>query len=288
MARRTKTKVVAGFGVVAGALGLGAFNSSFDVSVQPEITNEVFAPHFSYHCIETEIAPPLDNHGQLTVAVWNIYKQQRPNWRSALASFTQKSDLVLLQEASLNTELQNYLNDSQWQVRMANAFRFLDTPAGVMNLSRVSSRQTCAYLAMEPWLRLPKSALLSQFSLSNGQTLAVVNLHGVNFAIGLNEYKQQLDSLKAVLEQHQGPIILAGDFNTWRKARIKVVRAFAHSLGLKEVHYHNDQRVRVLGKPLDHLYYRDLRLVKAEAPKTDASDHNPLLVTFKLVSPTVH
>ena len=240
------------------------------------------------YCIESEIAPPLDNNGTLTVAVWNIYKQQRTNWRSALVSFTQQSDLVLLQEASLNVELQTYLDTSHWQVRMANAFRFLDTPAGVMNLSRVSSRQTCAYLAMEPWLRLPKSALLSQFSLSDGQTLAVVNLHGVNFAIGLNEYKQQLDSLKSVLEQHQGPIILAGDFNTWRKARIKVVRVFAHSLGLKEVQYHNDQRVRVLGKPLDHLYYRDLRLVKAEAPKTDASDHSPLLATFKLMPPIIH
>ena len=288
MARRTKTKVVAGLGVVAGALGLGAFNSSFDVTMQPEVTNEVFAPHFTYRCIESEIAPPLDNNGVLTVAVWNIYKQQRPNWRQALESFSQQSDLVLLQEASLNTDLKNYLDAHHWQVRMANAFRFLDTPAGVMNLSRVSSRQTCAYLAMEPWLRLPKSALLSQFTLSDDQTLAVVNLHGVNFAIGLNEYKQQLDSLKSVLEQHQGPIILAGDFNTWRKARIKVVRSFAHSLGLKEVQYHNDQRVRVLGKPLDHLYYRDLQLIKSEAPKTDASDHNPLLATFKLTQSVMY
>ena len=48
MARRTKTKVVAGLGVVAGALGLGAFNSSFDVTMQPEVTNEVFAPHFTF------------------------------------------------------------------------------------------------------------------------------------------------------------------------------------------------------------------------------------------------
>ncbi|PSW40203.1 endonuclease/exonuclease/phosphatase family protein [Photobacterium leiognathi] len=282
MARYTKTKLVAGVGVVAGALGLGAFNASFDISTQPDVTNEVFAPHFSYRCMESVIAPPLDIDGELTVAVWNIYKQQRSNWRSALERYAHGTDLVLLQEASLNTDLKSYLDANSWTVRMANAFRFLDTPAGVMNLSRVDAKQTCAYLAMEPWLRLPKSALLSEFSLSNGQTLAVVNLHGVNFALGLDEYKAQLNSLKSVLSKHTGPIILAGDFNTWRQGRIKVLKSFAHSLGLKEVSFAEDQRIRVLGKPLDHLYYRDLRLVTSEAPRTDASDHNPLLATFRL------
>ncbi len=46
--------------------------------------------------------------------------------------------------------------------------------------------------------------------------------------------------------------------------------------------YQKDQRIKVFGKPLDHLYYRDLRLVRAEAPKTDASDHNPIIASFRL------
>lgn len=275
-------KVVAGLGVVAGTLGLSAFNWSFDVADVPEISANVLAPQFSYHCIESDIALPLDRDGSLTVSVWNIYKQQRENWQSELESFTQGSELVLLQEASLNQGLKDYLDDSVWKVRMANAFRFLNTPAGVMNLSHVNAKKTCAYLTMEPWLRLPKSALLSKYALSDGQTLAVVNLHGVNFVFGLEEYKQQLESLKLVLEKHNGPIILAGDFNTWRQARLNMVNSFAASLGLKGVNLRVDQRVKIFGKPLDHLYYRDLQLVGAEAPKTDASDHNPIIANFKL------
>jgi endonuclease/exonuclease/phosphatase (EEP) superfamily protein YafD len=275
-------KVAAGLGVVAGVLGVSAFNWSFDVADTPEVSANVLAPQFSYRCIENAIAHPLDTDGEFTVSVWNIYKQQKENWRSALESFSKDSELVLLQEASLNTDLRDYLDDSSWKVRMANAFKFMNTPAGVMNLSSVNAKSTCAYLAMEPWLRLPKSALLSEFALSDGNTLIVVNLHGVNFAVGLDEYQEQLDSLRTVLAVHSGPIILAGDFNTWRQARIDVVNTFAKSLGLRDVHLREDQRIKVFGKPLDHLYYRDLLLVGAEAPKTDASDHNPIIASFRL------
>ncbi|WP_299021708.1 endonuclease/exonuclease/phosphatase family protein [uncultured Photobacterium sp.] len=276
------TKVVAGLGVVAGALGVGALNWSFDVADAPEVSANVLAPQFSYRCIESDIAMPLDTDGQFTVSVWNIYKQQRENWRTALDNFSQDSELVLLQEASLNPGLRDYLDDSSWKVRMANAFKFMNTPAGVMNLSSVNAKKTCAYLAMEPWIRLPKSALLSEFALSDGSTLVVVNLHGVNFAFGLDEYREQLNSLKSVLTLHDGPIILAGDFNTWRQARMDAVNDFAASLGLSDVHLREDQRVKILGKPLDHLYYRDLSLLGAEAPKTNASDHNPIIASFSL------
>ncbi|WP_064602296.1 endonuclease/exonuclease/phosphatase family protein [Photobacterium sp. J15] len=276
------TKVVAGLGVVAGALGAGAFNWSFDVADAPEVSANVLAPQFSYRCIDSDIAMPLDNEGEFTVSVWNIYKQQKENWRNALDRFTKGSELVLLQEASLNPDLQDYLDDSEWKVRMANAFKFMNTPAGVMNLSSVNAKKTCAYLAMEPWIRLPKSALISEFALSDGSTLAVVNLHGVNFVFGLEEYEEQLKSLKSVLDRHNGPIILAGDFNTWRQARMDVVNRFAESLGLRDVQLREDQRVKILGKPLDHIYYRGLDLVIAEAPKTDASDHNPIIASFRL------
>ena len=278
------TKVVAGLGVVAGALGIssGALNWSFDVSEVPEVSANVLAPQFSFNCIKSDVALPLDQDGNFSVSVWNIYKQQKENWRTELERFSQDSGLVLLQEASLTTELKEYLDDTPWKVRMANAFKFLNTPAGVMNLSSVNAKTTCAYLAMEPWLRLPKSALLSEFNLSNGQTLAVVNLHGVNFALGLEEYKEQFRTLKRVLDKHIGPVILAGDFNTWRQARLDVVDDFARSLGLADAVLRRDQRVKVFGKPLDHVYYRGLELVSAEAPTTDASDHNPIIANFRL------
>ena len=134
---------------------------------------------------------------------------------------------------------------------------------------------------MEPWLRLPKSALFARYQLSNGQELAVVNLHGVNFTVGVEEYEEQMAKLERALATHSGPMILAGDFNSWRQARLDIVEAMTGRLALHEVKLGNDQRIKILGQPLDHMYYRGLALIQAEAPLTDASDHNPIIASFK-------
>lgn len=270
-------------GISASLLAASVFSwRSFDVTETPSVIKNATPPVITSQCTRYDHPKVLDRNGYLGVTVWNIYKQQKANWRKGLTKFTQDSQLVLLQEAKLSTNLSEYLHQSHWQVTMANAFKFNNTSAGVMNLSTVNSISTCAYLAMEPWLRLPKSALLSEYALSNGQTLAVVNLHGVNFAIGLKDYRAQFAALQKVLEKHQGPIILAGDFNTWREGRLQVVREFAAALRLKSVSFARDQRLRVFGYPLDHLYYRDLVALKADAPRTEDSDHNPILVQFSL------
>ncbi len=238
----------------------------------------------THQCLNHTSAQPIDNNGKIGVTVWNIYKQQKPNWQKGLTTFTNSQQLILLQEAKLSPSFKDFLHRSHWQVTMANAFKLKDTSAGVMNLSSVNSLKTCAYLAVEPWLRLPKSALFSEYALSNGKTLAVVNLHGVNFAIGLKDYRDQFLTLIRILEKHKGPIILAGDFNTWRSGRMNIVRQFSEKLGLKAASFKNDQRLTVFGYPLDHLYYRDLNLLHSEAPKTEASDHNPLIVQFSLLN----
>jgi hypothetical protein len=35
------------------------------------------------------------------------------------------------------------------------------------------------------------------------------------------------------------------------------------------------------GMALDHVFYRELNVVSAQSPVTSASDHNPLLVSFR-------
>lgn len=256
---------------------------AFNVPEQPEVASGAQVRQYSIRCVENTPAAPIDQNGALSITVWNIYKQQRESWHKALVGFSAGSDLVLLQEAKFTQELGQYLQESRWQVTMANAFTFLDTPAGVMNLSREKAKKTCAYLAVEPWLRLPKSALLSRYPLSDGTTLTVVNVHGINFAWGVEEYRAQFAALAAQINKEEGPVIMAGDFNTWRKERMEVVEEFAEQLALHEVTMEKDLRIRILGWPLDHLFYRGLKLEQAEAPGTDASDHHPIIARFRLL-----
>ena len=235
-------------------------------------------------CYQDDNALPLDKQGQLSLLVWNIYKQNRDRWSEELSRLSSDAQLLLLQEASLNTGLKQWLSEQGWEGNQVNAFKVMGESAGVINLARTTPNLACGYTEMEPWLRLPKSGIYARYPLSNGQVLAVVNLHAVNFTYGTNEYQLQLQALANKLSQHTGPIIVAGDFNSWSEERMSVMKQVLTSLGLSEVVFSPDNRVRFIsGLPLDHVFYRGLRLEKAKAPESDASDHNPLLLSFSLL-----
>ncbi len=235
-------------------------------------------------CFQDDSAKPLDKQGELGLLVWNIYKQNRNTWSSELTRLSENTQLLLMQEASLNQNLKSWILQQGWEGNQVNAFKVMGESAGVINLARTTPSLACGYTEMEPWLRLPKSGIYALYPLSNGQQLAVVNLHAVNFTYGTDEYHVQLKTLASELSKHTGPIIVAGDFNSWSEARVKVLKQSLTSLGLSEVRFSPDYRVRfVTGLPLDHVFYRGLELKSAEAPESDASDHNPLLVRFSLL-----
>lgn len=235
-------------------------------------------------CYQDDNALPLDKQGQLSLLVWNIYKQNREGWSEELSRLSSDAQLLLLQEASLNTGLKQWLSEQGWEGNQVNAFKVMGESAGVINLARTTPNLACGYTEMEPWLRLPKSGIYARYPLSNGQVLAVVNLHAVNFTYGTDEYQLQLQALANELSQHTGPIIVAGDFNSWSEERMTVMKQVLTSLGLSEVGFSPDNRVRFIsGLPLDHVFYRGLKLEKAKAPESDASDHNPLLLSFSLL-----
>ena len=57
-------------------------------------------------------------------------------------------------------------------------------------------------------------------------------------------------------------------------------------LRLKEVRFTPDERMTFMtGLPLDHVFYRGLNVKEAHSIKSNASDHNPLEVSFSLKRP---
>ena len=269
--------------LIAGVVFAG-YQTVFSLPQQAQISSyNSGEEQLSLQCYNNEQAAVLDEDNRINLLVWNIYKQNRDTWRSRLDQYAQGKQLVLLQEASMTPQLKEWISKGQWFGSQVDAFKAFDTTAGVLNLSLDSPSKACAYTELEPWLRLPKSALYALYPLSNGQQLAVVNIHAVNFTYGTEEYHRQLKVLIDELSQHQGPVIVAGDFNSWSEQRLKVMSESLSAVGLKEVNYTSDNRTQfITGLPLDHVFYRGLKLEKAEAPISDASDHNPILVTFHL------
>ena len=269
--------------LIAGVVFAG-YQTVFSLPQQAQISSyNSGEEQLSLQCYNNQQAAVLDEDNRINLLVWNIYKQNRDTWRSRLDQYAQGKQLVLLQEASMTPQLKEWISKGQWFGSQVDAFKAFDTTAGVLNLSPDSPSKACAYTELEPWLRLPKSALYALYPLSNGQQLAVVNIHAVNFTYGTEEYHRQLKVLVDELSQHQGPVIVAGDFNSWSEQRLKVMSESLSAVGLKEVNYTSDNRTQfITGLPLDHVFYRGLTLEKAEAPISDASDHNPILVTFHL------
>ena len=271
--------------VLASMTLIVGFNMVFTIPDQPQlVTMTELDTRQSVRCMDFENPKALDNKGQLDILVWNIYKQNRDNWQQVLEKLSTGKQLLILQEASMTDEFKHWLVEGQWFGNQVRAFKALGSGAGVINIAKQAPIRACAYTQTEPWLRLPKSALYSDYNLSNGQVLVVINIHAINFTLGTEEYTTQLTQLEMALNKHKGPILFAGDFNSWSEERLNVIQQTLRKAELIEVKYDPDQRTQFLnGLPLDHVFYRGLILKSAEAPESDASDHNPLLVSFRLM-----
>jgi endonuclease/exonuclease/phosphatase (EEP) superfamily protein YafD len=219
----------------------------------------------------------------LRVLSWNLHKSADDGWDTDLARFAAASDLVLLQEAVLNDATRQVLERSGLDWMMAGAFSVNGEERGVLVAARARAVDGCTLRTFEPLFPVPKSAMVVRFRLGRDTHVAVANLHGINFSLGLGRFREQLEGVAAELARHRGPVILAGDFNTWSEARHEVLLQIAERLGLVAVLFDDpDGRRLALGRHLDHFYFRGFRLVRASAPDVKSSDHNPILVELEL------
>jgi endonuclease/exonuclease/phosphatase (EEP) superfamily protein YafD len=130
---------------------------------------------------------------------------------------------------------------------------------------------------------IPKTIVVTLYALSGtDRSLAAVNLHLINFSLSTSAYRSQLQQLEGVLSKHEGPIIVAGDFNSWKNKRMEIVNGFVENLKLNGVTFKVNNRATFFGHNVDFVFYRGLEPVTATTLEVKSSDHNPMLVTFKL------
>lgn len=224
---------------------------------------------------------PLTEKEKVKVLVWNIFKQQRNNWLSVLESFGKDAHLVLLQEAQTTPEMVHFATSNYLAADQVPAFVLPQHPSGVMTLSTAHPVYCCPLREREPILRLAKSALVTVYPLPDGQLLMVINIHAVNFSFGVDVYRKQLGAIGDHIAHHDGPVIMAGDFNAWSRSRMNTLYRFAREMTLRAVSFTDDHRRRAFGRPLDFVFYRGLGVTESSVLVTRASDHNPLLVEFR-------
>ncbi|WP_427977926.1 endonuclease/exonuclease/phosphatase family protein [Agarivorans sp.] len=235
----------------------------------------------NYQPASPEHLQVLPDVNDFSVLVWNTYKGKNSSWHQQFTDFSQNIDFMLLQEVSLR-QVDAWPYNAQWFRYQAMAFEWQGDQLGVMNLAKFASDKSCLLLSPEPWIRLPKSALLQLYRWQDRELL-VINIHSINFTLGDQDYRQQLQQLQSWLNRYQGAMILAGDFNTWSQGRLTVLQQFVARQQLKTANFEPDLRSHFFGETLDHVFYRGLELKASTSIATEASDHNALVLRFGFI-----
>jgi endonuclease/exonuclease/phosphatase (EEP) superfamily protein YafD len=231
-------------------------------------------------------APPSDkalDAGGFYLVTWNMLKGRRSGWQEDFQRLVQEGDVVLLQEAYLTAPLLEALRRAQLNWRLATAFRYQGAEAGVLTAAKTDLQGICMQRFREPLLNTPKTSLVTRLPLSDGSHLVVANVHAINFTMDAIHFLESWQELEAILQPHAGPLIVAGDFNTWNADRQVVVANATRRMGLAPVRFPSDQRTRFFDRTVDHVYYRGLVPLEALVQEVKTSDHNPMRVTFRRV-----
>ena len=272
-------------GLVLVVLGVGYFLTNltiFDRTLIQLNTSQKtsyipFENKLNMQCDKADNLVPKLASSRFHLITWNVHKGQDTGWQEDLARLSKQADFVLLQEATQHQNLSTFST-----ALFVSSFSFKDLLSGVKTFTQTQPEWYCGGGVAEPLIQIPKVASVMSFPLEKGNSLLIINVHLINFEWGISAYQAQLEQLFSLIENHQGPIIMAGDFNAWNEERLNLVNNLIKKYRLDSVALSQDERVRFLGYPLDYIFTRGVKVISATSEMVTSSDHNPLLMEFEL------
>lgn len=233
-----------------------------------------------------------DNRSKNTFSLmsWNAFKvdHKRP---VVFADFIREVyseygiDIFCLQEV-VNHE-NSVFPIEEFDVNFASNIILKTRNYGVATISRFSTTKSVKVLTThkESVINTHKASLISHLDI-DGQKVVIVNIHAINFKSN-KVYEYEFEKIKELigLAENKYPILVAGDFNTWNRARVKLIKDFCREFGFKIAFLDEPELVKSFQKNhLDFVLYRGLCLEKAKVLNCQKiSDHNPIIVDFKLI-----
>jgi endonuclease/exonuclease/phosphatase (EEP) superfamily protein YafD len=226
---------------------------------------------------------------RIRLLVWNIWKQSGGDvFAKEFDERTVKADLVVTQEALIDLESVGFFAMDGFETTHAATYRRKDGARdGVLTLSRakaikppirVISRTT------EPILKTTKAALISEFEIEghSSEHLIVVNIHA-SLMRRPKTAGQEMHRIIEYIEHHDGPVLVAGDFNTVSHHYMREVEHALESLGIYRVTPEAEPRKQFA--QLDQVFARGLRALSCYVDTTaKSSDHFPIICEFDVLN----
>lgn len=228
------------------------------------------------------IEAPIKTSQLHSFVTWNIYKGKKSGLYQDLSYLIETNDFVVVQEFLLGTNQQKQMEgflDFYWG--FAKSFKDSGEWTGVATISKHLPYESVPLQSedTEPFAGTPKMSLVSKYKTDNGRELWIVNIHSLNFDPGHGSFMNQLDDVVDYISQYQGPMIFAGDFNTWSSTRFEYLMEKMSALSMERAPIENP--MGIFSQTLDHIFYRGLEDVEPELlHELVSSDHKPLRISF--------
>ncbi|WP_052502768.1 endonuclease/exonuclease/phosphatase family protein [Halarcobacter anaerophilus] len=228
----------------------------------------------------------IKSKNTLNILCWNVAKLTK---KELFKKFFEK----LIKDEKLDfLILQEVKSDISKSSAILEDFSFVISPNmqtkkhiyGVMNAFNISCESNQNFLTSKKELKVAthKSILITKHTL-NDKNVLVVNIHALNF-VSFRDFKYELESLKEELKSYKDSLIVAGDFNTWNRKRVLLLKNFCEELFLQEVTYKEIENIKkVFKNSIDYIFFRGLNLQYSKVIDTNTiSDHNPIIASFTI------
>lgn len=231
----------------------------------------------------------LLNAEGFNVLVWNIYKGKEEALFDEMPALLKQHELILIQEYVNREDLKDLIHSENHSTVFGASFGYKKTGLltgsliGIKNQVNQSAMTFERSVEREPFIKTPKTTTIAYLKMNNGETLLVANIHGLNIA-NFQKFKRQIEVTLNRIDQHRGPVLYAGDFNSRNDERIQYLQSQMRARGMNEAVFSPDERMvgGIGGKILDRVFVRGLKIIdaKSEARYT-GSDHPPMILKLK-------
>jgi endonuclease/exonuclease/phosphatase (EEP) superfamily protein YafD len=207
---------------------------------------------------------------------YNIFKAHLPFARQNLGTLCAKNDFVALQEWVSDLHIHE---DKHIVTCPTFTLPLQKRQTGTATISSHKPIESIHVLSKERELGIAtrKSMIITLYTLHDGTVIHIANIHALNFVLN-STWKKHVDHFIEFLPK-SGPLIFAGDFNTWNPWRFNYLEQALKKLRLHYAHYDHNIIMR-----LDHIFTRDIDVLETkEDENMHTSDHYPVTLKFKIL-----
>lgn len=233
------------------------------------------------------VSPPYAP-SEFSIFVWNVYKGQKAHIFSRdFSKLGYGKDFILLQEAlvgedKMPTIWKRDFAAYEWHLAQSFQYKKDQSSTGVAIGSPYAPKAVDFIRAKTKelfWLT-PKLTIFNEYDF-NGTKVLFVCTHVLNF-VTLSAFTSSLYEIAEKISHFDGPVVLAGDFNTWNLKRFMVMKSIFRDLKLEHLDLEDDGRFL----KLDHVFVRGFEVLDARVHHTVvSSDHFPLEIKLKWSAP---